>query len=122
MTIRLSLRGLLLEQFLKSGNTFDIEKAGREGRNTVKVEPYIIGLVIQRAKEEKIDVRVAPFEADWQLYGLERENLIQRCMTVDSDFVPLGCTVLLHTEKLIFAPICSLKAQTMLFKSIEAPP
>ena len=67
---------VLLEGFLKSGNAFDVEKAGREGRNTVKVEPYIIGLVIQWAKEEKIDVRVAPFEADWQLYGLERENLI----------------------------------------------
>ena len=67
---------VLLEEFLKSGNAFDAEKAGREGRNTVKVEPYIIGLVIQWAKEEKIDVRVAPFEADWQLYGLERENLI----------------------------------------------
>ena len=38
-------------------------------------------------------------------------------MTVDGDFVPLGCTVLLHTEKLIFAPICS-KAQAMLLKSI----
>ena len=37
-------------------------------------------------------------------------------MTVDSDFVPLGCIVLLHTEELIFAPICS-KAQAMLLKS-----
>ena len=37
---------VLLEGFLKSGNAFDVEKAGREGRNTVKVEPYIIGLVI----------------------------------------------------------------------------
>ena len=55
---------VLLEEFLKSGNAFDVEKAAREGRNTVKVEPYIIGLVIQWAKEEKIDVRVAPFEAD----------------------------------------------------------
>ena len=37
---------VLLEEFLKSGNVFDVEKARREGRNTVKVEPYIIGLVI----------------------------------------------------------------------------
>ena len=37
-------------------------------------------------------------------------------MTVDNDFVPLGCIVLLHTEELIFAPICS-KAQAMLLKS-----
>ena len=41
-------------------------------------------------------------------------------MTVDSDFIPLGCTVLFRTEKLIFAPICFLKAQAMLFMSITS--
>eukprot|EP00919_Chromeraceae_sp_WS-2016_P081256 GHVR01191957.1.p1 GENE.GHVR01191957.1~~GHVR01191957.1.p1 ORF type:complete len:226 (+),score=52.66 GHVR01191957.1:424-1101(+) len=52
--------------------------------------------LIQELKKHKLDVIVAPYEADAQLAYLSMSGIISACVSEDSDLLPFGCSLVLY--------------------------
>ena len=48
-------------------------------------------IIIQALRAERVEYVVAPYEADAQLYYLEREGFVDGVITEDSDLLVFGC-------------------------------
>ena len=96
-------RGTESDRALKRQTAFNKaqahEKAGKASEayqyycQSVDVSPHMAAEFIQvlRAKTPKVDVIVAPYEADAQLAYLCRNGLVDAVVSEDSDCIPYGC-------------------------------
>ncbi|RKP34385.1 PIN domain-like protein [Dimargaris cristalligena] len=57
----------------------------------VDITPELALQLIERLRREKVDYIVAPYEADAQLYYLEKIGLVDAVITEDSDLLVFGC-------------------------------
>ncbi|GMK55734.1 hypothetical protein CspeluHIS016_0207900 [Cutaneotrichosporon spelunceum] len=66
----------------------------------VDITPEMAYQLIKALRAEGIDYVVAPYEADAQLYYLEREEIVDGVITEDSDLLVFGCqTVIFKLDK-----------------------
>lgn len=56
-----------------------------------KITPHVINAFIQKLMEEGIPYVVAPYEADPQLYYMEKTHIIDLVYTIDTDLIAYGC-------------------------------
>ena len=61
-----------------------------------KITPDIINAFIQKLVDEGIQYVVAPYEADPQLYYMEKSHVIDLVYTVDTDLIAYGCKRIIY--------------------------
>ncbi|KAJ1983072.1 Rad2 nuclease [Dimargaris verticillata] len=57
----------------------------------VDITPEIALQFIQKLRQENVEFVVAPYEADAQLYYMEKSGLVDAVITEDSDLLAFGC-------------------------------
>ncbi|CAK9781518.1 hypothetical protein CC85DRAFT_282659 [Cutaneotrichosporon oleaginosum] len=89
---------------LARARSYEAQGRAKDARDAytkcVDITPEMAYQLIKALRAEGIDYVVAPYEADAQLYYLEREGVVDGIITEDSDLLVFGCkTVIFKLEK-----------------------
>ncbi|BEI85260.1 hypothetical protein CcaverHIS002_0506610 [Cutaneotrichosporon cavernicola] len=89
---------------LARAKSFEAQGRMKDARDAytkcVDITPEMAYQLIKALRAEGIDYVVAPYEADAQLYYLEREGIVDGVITEDSDLLVFGCqTAIFKLEK-----------------------
>ncbi|KAK0406146.1 hypothetical protein QR680_018393 [Steinernema hermaphroditum] len=107
----------LAEQLMKEGK---MEEAQKMFRMTSTITAEIVEKTIQTARKlDRVDIIVAPYEADAQLAYLTKAGFAHAVVTEDSDLIAFGC------ERIIFklqdSGPCTIYDGTKLPKCVSKP-
>lgn len=97
-----------VEMALKRNN---LERARELMKRCVSVTPEILHSVLNFLRKHNIEYIVSPYEADAQLYFLQKQGFIDYIITEDSDLIVYGATKILykfdgtHTEEYDFSKL-----------------
>ncbi|KAJ1910279.1 hypothetical protein IWQ60_010738 [Tieghemiomyces parasiticus] len=75
-------------QLMRGGHR---REAAEAFQKCLDITPEIAHQFIKRLRQEKVDYIVAPYEADAQLYYLDKAGLVDAVITEDSDLLAFGC-------------------------------
>ena len=85
-----------LKEFMMKGVSPGHKKLNGLAKDACHVTREIIAYFLQWAKENSVEVRGAPMEAEHQLVYMQRNKEIDWIFTVDSDVLPLGATNVIY--------------------------
>lgn len=74
----------------------DIAKARDLMKRCVSVTPDVLQSILQMLKSNGIEFVVSPYEADAQLYFLQKIGYVEHVLTEDSDLIIYGCSSVLY--------------------------